>query len=111
VDRYFRHPEQVDINNLSEVFESGKFNNISNKGFQEGYYPTSNEIEKLFEEKGFNKLSIRSIRGFGYEKENSIYNIENKDMFNKIIELISNTAEDKSIIEMCGHAIYIGCKK
>lgn len=111
VDRYFRHPEQVDINNLSKVFESGKFNNISNKGFQEGYYPTSDEIKKLFEENGFDKLSIRSIRGLGYEKEDSIYNIEDKDMFNKIIDLISNTAEDKSIIEMCGHAIYIGCKK
>ena len=96
---------------LSKVFESGKFNNISNKGFQEGYYPTSDEIKKLFEENGFNKLSIRSIRGVGYEKEDSIYNIEDKDMFNKIIDLISNTAEDKSIIEMCGHAIYIGCKK
>lgn len=111
VDRYFRHPEQVNINNLYEVFNSGKFNNSSDKGFQEGYYPTSAEIEKLFEENGFNKLSIRSIRGFGYEKEDSIYNIEDKDMFNKIIELISNTAENKSIVEMCGHAIYIGCKK
>ena len=111
VDRYFRHPEQVDINNLSEVFESGRFNNTSENGFQEGYYPTSDEIEKLFEEKGFDKILIKSIRGFGYEKEDSIYSIDDKSMFSKIIELISATAEDKSIVEMCGHAIYIGQKK
>ena len=111
VDRYFKHPEQVDINNLSEVFESGRFNNTSENGFQEGYYPTSDEIEKLFEEKGFDKILIKSIRGFGYEKEDSIYSIDDKSMFNKIIELISATAEDKSIVEMCGHAIYIGQKK
>lgn len=111
VDRYFRHPEQVDINNLSEVFESGKFNNSSDKGFQEGYYPTSNEIENLFAQNGFKKIIIRSIRGFGYEKEDSLYNIDDKTMFDKIITLISDTSQDKSIIEMCGHAIYIGCKK
>ena len=69
VDRYFRHPEQVDINNLSEVFKSGKFNNSSDKGFQEGYYPTINEIENLFSNSGFEKITIRSIRGFGYEKK------------------------------------------
>ena len=111
VDRYFRHPEQVDINNLSEVFKSGKFNNSSDKGFQEGYYPTSDEIEKIFAQNGFDKITMRSIRGFGYEKEDAIYNIEDNEMFNKIINLISDTAQDKSIVEMCGHAIYIGYKK
>lgn len=111
VDRYFRHPEQVDINNLSEVFKTGKFNNSSSKGFQEGYYPTTEEIKKLFLNNGFNKILIRSIRGFGYEKEDSIYNIENKEMFDKVIELIDQTSDNQSIIDMCGHAIYIGIKK
>lgn len=50
VDRYFRHPEQVNIENLKEVFSSGRFYNIDSRGFQEGYYPTSDEIEKLFRE-------------------------------------------------------------
>ena len=111
VDRYFRHPEQVDINNLSEVFKSGKFNNSSNKGFQEGYYPSINEIEKLFSSNGFNKILIRSIRGFGYEKEDSLYNIDNKEMFDKVIKIINETSENQSIIDTCGHAIYIGCKE
>lgn len=111
VDRYFRHPEQVDINNLSEVFKSGKFNNSSDKGFQEGYYPTINEIENLFSNSGFEKITIRSIRGFGYEKEDSLYNIEDKNMFNKVVDLINETSENPSIIDTCGHAMYIGYKK
>ena len=37
IDRYFRHPDQVNIDNLSEVFLTGKFNNSSSKGFQEGF--------------------------------------------------------------------------
>lgn len=111
LDRYYRHPEQVDINNLSEVFESGKFNNSSDKGFQEGYYPSTKEIEKLFSQNGFDKIMIRSIRGFGYEKEDSLYGIKEKEMFDKVISLIERTSEEQSIIDMCGHAIYIGYKK
>ena len=111
VDRYFRHPEQVNKENLKEVFNSGKFNNLANKGFQEGYYPTSSEIEKLFESNYFDKLLISSIRGFGYEKEESLYNIQDKEIFDEIITLIEKTSDMKEIIETCGHAMYIGKKK
>ena len=111
VQRFCWSPDQVDINTLEECFESGKFKNLSDKGFQEGYYPTSEEIEKLFLENGFDKLLVRSIRGFGYEKEDVIYKFKNKNVFTKLLDLINSTAEDKSIIEMCGHAMYVGVKK
>ena len=111
VQRFYWSPDQVDINTLEECFNSGKFKNLSDKGFQEGYYPTSEEIEKLFLENGFDKLLVRSIRGFGYEKEDVIYKFKNKNVFTKLLDLINSTAEDKSIIEMCGHAMYVGVKK
>ena len=101
----------MDINTLEECFDTGRFKNLSDKGFQEGYYPTSEEIEKLFLENGFDKLLVRSIRGFGYEKEDVIYKFKNKNVFTKLLDLINSTAEDKSIIEMCGHAMYVGVKK
>ncbi len=41
VDRFFGHPEQVNAETIREVFRSGRFNNLANAGFQEGYYPTS----------------------------------------------------------------------
>lgn len=110
LDRYFRHPEQVNIDNLTEVFNSGKFNNNDQKGFQEGFYPTSDQIIDLFNN-NFELIKVRSIRGFGYEKEDKIYEISDKNMFNKVVELINKTADDKSIIETCGHAIYIGKKQ
>ena len=111
VQRFCWSPEQVDINTLEECFESGKFKNLSDKGFQEGYYPASEEIENLFSANGFKKELLRSIRGFGYEKENVIFKFKNKNVFSKILDLIDSTAEDKSIIEMCGHAMYIGSKR
>ncbi len=108
IDRYFRHPEQVNVENLNEVFNSGKFNNASKSGFQEGYYPSSEEIEKLFKDNNFEKIDILSIRGFGYEKEDKLYSITDKKIFNEIISLISKTAKYKELVETCGHAMYIG---
>ena len=111
LSRFYWRPEQVDINTLCEVFKSGQFKNLSDSGFQEGYYPTSEEIENLFDANGFEKIVLRSIRGFGYGKEDMIYKFENTPDFDKIIGLINDTAADKSIVEMCGHAIYVGRKK
>ena len=111
VSRFCRSPEQVSVDTLKEAFNSGKFNNLSDHGFQEGYYPKSEVIEKLFAQNGFEKLVLRSIRGFGYEKEDMIFKFKNKNVFKEILNLINQTAEDKSIIETCGHAMYIGVKK
>lgn len=110
IDRYFRHNEQINVDNLSRVFETGKFNNNSLSGFQEGYYPTLSEIEKLFSENNFEQLDMLSIRGIGYEKEDYLYNLKDKEMFNKIFNIIEKTCRDKEIIAMCGHAMYIGKK-
>ncbi|MBO4732533.1 MAG: methyltransferase domain-containing protein [Spirochaetaceae bacterium] len=110
VERYWFHPEQVGIDNLTEVFKSGKFNNLINQGFQEGYYPKSAEIERLFADNGFEKDLLRSVRGFGYQKEEQLFKIADAQIFDKIIELIDSTAEDKAIVETCGHAIYVGHK-
>ena len=101
----------MSLESLKEAFNSGKFNNLSDHGFQEGYYPKSEEIEKLFAENGFEKITLRSIRGFGYEKEDLIFKFKNKNVFKDILNLINQTAEDKSIIETCGHAMYVGIKK
>ena len=111
VQRFCWSPEQVDINTLDECFASGKFKNLSDKGFQEGYYPASDEIENLFSANGFKKELLRSIRGFGYEKEDVIYKFKTKNVFETLLDLIDSTAEEKSIIEMCGHAMYVGVKK
>ena len=110
IDRYFRHPEQVNEKNLENVFETGKFNNSSDKGFQEGFYPTLKEIEALLASSNFKKIEIRSIRGIGYEKEDNIYGIKDRQVFDKIMKLIEKTANKDEIVEMCGHAMYIGKK-
>lgn len=112
VDRAFRDNSQVDCDNLSKVFKNGSFTNNANHGFQEGYYAKSEEIKNLFNDSGFNEILMRSIRGFGYEREEKIFNIKenNEELYYNIIKLINDTASLPSIIEMCGHAMYIGKK-
>jgi len=111
VDRHCWDPEQVSIDTLREVFHSGKFMNAASRGFQEGYYPSSEEISQLFSDNRFTQLEISSIRGFGYEREEKLYALKDNEMFEEIIGLIETTSRQKEIVETCGHAMYIGIKK
>ena len=113
IDRYFNHPDQVNAQTLKKAFQSGKFNNMADAGFQEGYYPSVDEIEELFSSNGFEKKLLRSLRGFGYEKEDALYRLEKEDpeMFELTMRLLNETSQDRAIIEMCGHAVYVGYKQ
>lgn len=84
---------------------------MSQRGFQEGYYPSSKEIDELFDRNGFEKKSIISIRGFGYEKEELLYKMKDRVLFDEIMQLIDKTSEIPEIVETCGHAIYVGKKR
>ena len=113
VDRFFGHPDQVNAETIREVLRSGRFNNLSDGGFQEGYYPTSEEIEKLFRAHGFSKQLIRSVRGFGWGRAEVLFRVKEKDpeVFETMIAMMNETAGDKAIIETCGHAVYVGQKE
>ena len=113
IERFYGHPEQVDADTIREVFRSGRFSNLSEDGFQEGYYPTSDEIEELFRNHGFTKQMIRSIRGFGWRRERALFEVkeQNPEVFEVMIDMINETAGDKAVVETCGHAVYVGQKR
>jgi len=112
-ERMFRFPDQVSKETLERVFDRGIFNNNTDRGFQEGYYPTSDEVVTLFNGNGFSKILLRSVRGWGSNNEEQIYEQkkENPEKYKAVIDLINKTASDPSIIEMGSHAIYIGRKR
>jgi ubiquinone/menaquinone biosynthesis C-methylase UbiE len=112
VNRMFNSPEKVNVETLKRVFEHGVFNNLVNWGWQEAYYPTSDELISLFSINGFSKILLRSIRGWGCYNAEQILKLkdENLPKYEAVIELINKTADNPSIIEMCEHAIYIGQK-
>ena len=110
--RMFLAPDQVNAETLNRVFESGIFKNIADSGFQEGYFPKSDEVVSLFNSNGFSKILLRSVRGWGNTMTEQIIKLkdENPEMYKTVIDLINKTADDPSIIEICDHAIYIGKK-
>ena len=110
VERYCWDSKQVGVHTIGEVFSTGRFHNMASRGFQEGYYATASEMEEMFGAFQFKCECIRSIRGFAYEKEDKIYAIQDEAVFAEVMKCIEETAEDKAIVEMCGHAVYIGRK-
>lgn len=113
VERIFGHPDQVGEDNLREVFRTGRFRNLRDAGFQEGYYPRPEEIEELFGKNGFEKTLVRSVRGFGWGREEYIFRLQERDpaLFSAVMELLNETAGEKAIVETCGHALYAGTKR
>lgn len=113
IDRYFNHPNQVNAETLRQTFGTGKFRNLTDAGFQEGYYPTSDEIEELFSANGFSRMLLRSLRGIGYGKEDALYRLEKEDpeMYAAAKQLLNETSTDRAIVETCSHAVYVGRKQ
>jgi S-adenosylmethionine-dependent methyltransferase len=112
MERMFYAPDQVNITNFIETFKSGEFSNNSINGFQEGFFTESNTIEELFVKKNFRIIENRSIRSIGYRNEKNIIKllVNDKYLFNKIIELINQYSNNKSIIDTSGHALLV-CEK
>ena len=113
VARLFLTPDQVNSETLNRVFEQGIHNNLVDRGFQEAYYSTSDEVVSSFSNNGFSKVLLRSVRGWGGSMAEQIYKLkdENPEIHKTVIDLINKTATEPSIIDMCWHAIYIGCKQ
>lgn len=95
---------------MLHTFETGEFQNSAEVGFQEGYYPRCAEVESLFDRHGFEKVMVRSIRSFGYGREEKLFAIKKTDnnLYDTLLQLIDSTADEPSIVETCGHALYLG---
>lgn len=113
VDRAALNPDQITASTFSDTYESGTFRNQDPKGFQEGYYATTDEIKKLFEATGFRELEVISLRGIAYGKEKMLMQIKesNPDLYDTILEMVKKTSSIASVVDMSGHALYIGQKK
>ena len=121
-ERMYITPDKVNAETLNRAFEKGVYNNLTDRGWQEAYFPKSDEVVSLFGNNGFSRVLLRSICGWGVTKpvygegvtkavEIHKLKNENPEMHKTVIDLINRTANDPSIIDMCGHAIYVGCKQ
>ncbi len=105
-------PTQVTAENLNNTITHGIFNNNAESGFQEGKYLSSTQVRNMMNKSGFRTKIVRSVRGLGNKLEKGIYDKKenDKEIFNSIMEVIEKTVEDEAVINMCGHALFIGEK-
>ncbi len=110
--RSMSRPAQADAKTLQEVFETGRFHNQSNDGFQEGMYLRTDQIEGYMQASGYRRVAIRSLRGIGNGLEAGILRLktDNPALYTAMLELIKASASEPSVIESGGHAVYIGEK-
>ena len=112
LDRAFYAPSHVDPVNLLGTFEEGVFHNKSAGGFQEGAFLRTQKLEEYFSHGGFEKRLLRSIRSIGYMRADHILPLREKDRdyYQTIMEILHGVSGEPSVVDSCGHAIYIGQK-
>ena len=113
IERSMYAPHQVTPEILDRVFNTGKFNNNSDTGFQEGIYLSSKQVETFMTQTGFKKILLRSARGLGHKLEKGIIEKKNSDpvLYQKIMDIIEKSSEDEAVINTSGHALYVGKKE
>jgi S-adenosylmethionine-dependent methyltransferase len=113
IDRSFYAPDQVDAQTLERTFHEGVFHNASDGGFQEGIFIKTSALKGHFGKAGFSELETRSIRSLGFGREKAILELKetNEKRFDAIMDIMAKMSADPSVIESCGHALYIGRKE
>ena len=103
-------PEQVSSESFGTLLSAGTFRNRTLGSFQEGYCPTVDELIALFESSGFVTLSVQSLKGIAQGSEEALFEVQQNDpeLFDTMVGSIADTAENRSVIDLGEHALYIG---
>ena len=111
-DREPEKMQQVVAENFLEMFRTGRFRNQVEGGFQEGYCPRVEELEGLFVDAGFETVGIHSLRGLAVGFEEELWQVQARDsaLFDAMMEVIEETSQERSVIDMGHHAVYVGEK-
>jgi len=109
IERAGSRPDHVAVKTLPRLLATGVFANETDEGFPEGWYPTQSEVRELFGE-GFAELAFVSLRGLGVGYEQLLLDLQyhRPDLFEAAMTTIRDTASEPSVIDVGGHALYVG---
>ncbi len=112
IGRAARTPGQVTSEVFRRAVKDGVFHNASEKGFQEGYYPTLAETKAFWAKMGLSDIYVVSTRTFMHQNEGHLLKIQEEDpaLFEAIIEASREVATNEAFIEAGGHALLVGKK-
>ncbi len=109
LQRAYSAPEQVDGHSLSHLADTGQFRNNSASGFQEGYFPRTDDLLHLLEATGYTVEALRSVRGIAFGGEESLLKrrCSDPEFYSLTLDLLDKTAGSRSIVDTSGHALLI----
>jgi len=102
-------PDQVTPDVLARVRSDGVFENATDRGFQQGYYPDPDEFRAFFERSGFETLDLVSLRGLAADFHSAWKAVGQKapETERAFREILEASARDPGVISLCGHALLI----
>lgn len=112
IERASQRPQHVGIQTLPKLLATGVFANETDEGFQEGWYPTQSDVRRLFEKAGFTERTFVSLRGLGAGQEQALLDLRyhRPDLYESAMTAIRETAEEPSVVDVGGHAVWIGTR-
>ncbi len=105
--------EQVSPEGYLDVLRSGVFRNDTQRGWQEGYLFEPRELEDLLTASGLSCIEVVSLRGIAFGREEALETIKEKSpgLWEQVMAVIEHTGRDLAVIELGGHAMYVGKKE
>jgi S-adenosylmethionine-dependent methyltransferase len=110
IERAAAAPSHVADGALRRALEHGVFENASERGFPEGWYPTPEEARGLFSSAGFTEIGFESLRGIAAGREDALFALEASDplRFAEAMAVVRATARDPAVVALGAHAVWIG---
>ncbi|MEO0605262.1 MAG: methyltransferase domain-containing protein [Myxococcota bacterium] len=110
IERAARRSGQVGVKTLPKLLSTGVFENESDDGFPEAWYPTQSDVRELFTGAGLTELAFVSLRGLGAGMEQPLLDLRyhKPELFESAMEAIRETSEEPSVVDVGGHAVWVG---
>ncbi len=102
-------PEQVSPDVLRAVADTGVFQNASDSGFQEGYYPLPGEIAELFQSSGFEVMDEVSLKSIADGLEETVAQLDHP-LRVEVDRLVAEMGRQPEVIATSGHVLLVARK-
>ena len=95
---------------IERVLEEGVFINDVPGRFTDGYGVLPEEVSPFFEQHGFTTLALLAAEGIAVDSRTALSELAASDpiVYQAVLDVITRTASDPSILGMAAHLLYVG---
>ena len=102
-------PEQLPVGTLTDVFETGSFENPVDTAFGAAFFIDPGPLRRLAESLGFEVLSVESVRGLAAPYCSAFRSLSEQqpELFEEALDLIERSASLPEVVAMASHAVIV----